>query len=274
MTHDQPCPPTGVCGGAAGDGVSDLGTCHSSHAVLAAVDGRPDQRQSVNYCHELVDGAVCVDCLDELRHLASAARGVSLVDGGTGDESGDHQFVADGHVRMDIDGGVYDQQRGNYGQQHRDHGQSDVSGARGRSYGDHLCDDVCQCWGCHDAIPTGRAVRTSRVARILPVEEYGRLVGTQLETVVPILPPEGKVLVVEEQERILACCAVYPLWHLEGLDVKPATRRSGLQLLELIRRVTASLPGVVAWAQNSRVEPLLEKLGAQWLVGKHYAWKP
>jgi len=40
----------------------------------------------------------------------------------------------------------------------------------------------------------------------LPVEEYGRLVGTQLETVVPILPPEGKVLVVEEQERILACC--------------------------------------------------------------------
>jgi len=117
-------------------------------------------------------------------------------------------------------------------------------------------------------------VRTGRVARILPVEEYGRLVGTQLETVVPILPPEGKVLVVEEQERILACCAVYPLWHLEGLDVKPATRRSGLQLLALIRRVTSSLPGVVAWAANPSVEPLLEKLGAQWLVGKHYAWKP
>jgi len=106
------------------------------------------------------------------------------------------------------------------------------------------------------------------------VGEYDRLVGTQLATVVPILPPEGRVLVVEEQGQIVACCAVYPLWHIEGLDVKPATRRSGLQLLALIRRVTASLPGVVAWAENPRVEPLLEKLGAQWLVGKHYAWKP
>jgi hypothetical protein len=108
----------------------------------------------------------------------------------------------------------------------------------------------------------------------LPVAEYDRLVGTQLETVVPVLPPEGRVLVVEEQGQILACCAVYPLWHLEGLDVRPQTRRSGLQLLALIQCVTASLPGVVAWAANPSVEPLLEKLGAQWLVGKHYAWKP
>ena len=274
MTHDQPCPPAGVCGGAAGDGVSDLGTCHPSDAVLAAVDGRPNQRQSVDYRHDIVDGAVCVDCADELRYLASAARGVSLIDGGTGDESSDHQFVANGHLWLDIDGGLHNQQRGDHGQQHLDHGQFDVSSAGGRSDGDHLCDNVCQCGRCHDAVSTGRVVRTSRVARILPVEEYGRLVGTQLETVVPILPPEGKVLVVEEQERILACCAVYPLWHLEGLDVKPATRRSGLQLLELIRRVTASLPGVVAWAANPSVEPLLEKLGAQCLVGKHYAWKP
>lgn len=274
MTHDQPCPPAGVCGGAAGDGVSDFGTCHPSNAVLATGAGRPHQWQSVDCRDRDVNHAVCVDCLDELRHLASATRGLSRVDGGTDHQSGHDQFVTDGDVWLDIDGSLHDQQRGDHGQQHRDHGQSDVSSAGGRSDGHHLCDDVCQCRGSHDAVSVGRPVRTGRVARILPVEEYGRLVGTQLETVVPILPPEGKVLVVEEQERILACCAVYPLWHLEGLDVRPQTRRSGLQLLALIRCVTASLPGVVAWAQNPRVEPLLEKLGAQWLVGKHYAWKP
>jgi len=274
MTHDQPCPPAGICRGATRPIVAHLGTRDAGNAVLAVVDGRPDQRQSVDYRHDIVDGAVCVNCADELRYLASAARGVSLIDGGTGDESRDYQFVADGHLRLDIDGGLHNQQRGHDGQHDRDDQQSHVSGASRRSHGHHLCDDVCQCRGGHDAVSTGRAVRTGRVARILPVEEYGRLVGTQLETVVPILPPEGKVLVVEEQERILACCAVYPLWHLEGLDVKPSTRRSMLQLLALIRLVTASLPGVVAWAQNPRVEPLLEKLGAQWLVGKHYAWKP
>ena len=274
MTHEQPCPPAGVCGGAAGDGVSDLGTCYPSDAVLAAVVSRPGQYQPVTCGDGNGLDASSVHWHDELCHLAGAARGLSPLDGGTDHSGGDDQFVADGDLRVDIDGGVYDQQRGDHGQQHRDHGQSDVSGAGRRSDSDHLCDDVCECRGGHDAVSVGRPVRTGRVARILPVEEYGRLVGTQLETVVPILPPEGKVLVVEEQDRILACCAVYPLWHLEGLDVKPATRRSGLQLLALIRRVTASLPGVVAWAQNSRVEPLLEKLGAQWLVGKHYAWKP
>ena len=274
MTHEQPCPPAGVCGGAAGDGVSDFGTCHASDAVLAAVVSRPGQYQSVTRGDGNGLDASGVHWHDELRHLASAARGLSLVDGGTDHPSGDDQFVADSDVRVDIDGGVYDQQRGDHGQQHRDHGQSDVSGARGRSHGHHLCNDVCQCRGGHDAVSVGRPVRTSRVARILPVAEYDRLVGTQLETVVPVLPPEGRVLVVEEQGQILACCAVYPLWHIEGLDVRPQTRRSGLQLLAFIRRVTASLPGVVAWAQNPRVEPLLEKLGAQWLVGKHYAWKP
>lgn len=274
MTHDQPCPPAGVCGGAAGDGVSDLGTCHPSDAVLAAIVSRPGQYQSVIGGNSDGLDASGVYWHDELRHLAGAARGLSLVDGGTDHSGGNDQFVADGDVRVDIHRGVYDQQRGDHGQQHRDHGQFDVSGAGGRSHGNHLCDDICQCGRGHNAVSVGRIVRTGRVARILPVVEYDRLVGTQLETVVPVLPPEGRVLVVEEQGQILACCAVYPLWHIEGLDVRPQTRRSGLQLLALIRRVTASLPGVVAWAQNPQVEPLLEKLGAQWLVGKHYAWKP
>ena len=272
--NDYLSPAAGFCGGTAGGGVSDLGTGDAGDAVLVAGVGRPGQHQSVTGGHGDSFDASRVHWHDQFRHSKRAAGGVSPLDGRPDQSSGYDQFVANGDVWLDGHGGMYNEQRRDYGQQHGDHGQSDLFGAGGRSNGNHLCDDVCQCRGCHNAIPVGRAVRTGRVARILPVAEYDRLVGTQLETVVPILPPEGRVLVVEEQGQILACCAVYPLWHIEGLDVRPQTRRSGLQLLAFIRRVTASLPGVVAWAENPRVEPLLEKLGAQWLVGKHYAWKP
>jgi len=61
---------------------------------------------------------------------------------------------------------VYDEQRGDHGQYHGNNGQSDVSGAGGRSDRDHLCDDVCQCRGCHNAIPIGRAVRTGDVIEL------------------------------------------------------------------------------------------------------------
>ena len=177
MTHDQPCPPAGVCGGAAGDGVSDLGTCHASDAVLAAVVSRPGQYQSVTGGDGNGFDASRVHWHDELCHLASAARGLSLVDGGTDHESSDNQFVTDGDLRVDIDGGVYDQQRGDHGQHHGHDGQSDVSGARGRSHGDHLCDDVCQCRGGHDAVSVGRAVRTGRVIREATVDDIPVLVA-------------------------------------------------------------------------------------------------
>ena len=272
--NDQPGSSAGFCRGTAGSRVSDFGARDASDAVLATGAGRPGQHDTASDGYGDGFDAIGVDWHDQLCHPERAARSVSLVDGSPDQSSGNDQFVANGDIWLDGHGGLHDEQRRNHGQHDGDHGQSDVSGAGGRSHGDYLCDDVCQCRRCHDAIPVGRAVRAGRVARILPMAEYHRLVGTQLDTVVPILPPEGKVLVVEEQGQILACCAVYPLWHIEGLDVQPQTRRSGLQLLALIRRVTASLPGVVAWAQNPRVEPLLEKLGAQWLVGKHYAWKP
>ena len=109
-------------------------------------------------------------------------------------------------------------------------------------------------------------------SRLLPKDEWGRLVGTQLETVVPVLPEGAQVLVVEDDGAIVACCALYPLWHLEGLwiDAKAATR----PLLDLICTQTVDLTGVVCWAQNPAIEPWLERLGAEWMPGKHYAWKP
>lgn len=109
-------------------------------------------------------------------------------------------------------------------------------------------------------------------SRLLPKDEWGRLVGTQLETVVPILPDGAQVLVVEKDTEILACVALYPLWHLEGIEIKqPAATRL---LLESIRTQTATLPAVLSWAQNPVVGDFLTRLGAEVLPGQHFAWKP
>ena len=109
-------------------------------------------------------------------------------------------------------------------------------------------------------------------SRLLPREEWARLAGTQLETVVPILPDGAQVMVVEADEEILACVALYPLWHLEGLEIKnPAATRL---LLDSIRTQTATLPAVLSWAQNPVVGDFLTRLGAEPLPGEHYAWKP
>lgn len=110
-------------------------------------------------------------------------------------------------------------------------------------------------------------------ARVLPRKEWGRLAGTQLETVVPILRRErGRVLVVEHEGEIVGCVALYRLWHLEGLEL--ATPSATRALLGAIKAQTATLPGVVSWAQHPRVSELLERLGAEWMPGRHYAWKP
>ena len=108
--------------------------------------------------------------------------------------------------------------------------------------------------------------------RVLPPEEWNRLTGTQLETVVPILPSEAQVLVVESGDAIVACVALYPMWHLEGLWIgqMAATR----PLLESIRAHTQTLPAVVSWAQNPVVGNFLTRLGAELLPGQHFAWKP
>ena len=109
-------------------------------------------------------------------------------------------------------------------------------------------------------------------SRLLPREEWARLAGTQLETVVPILPEGAKVMVIEKDAEILACVALYPLWHLEGLQIMaPAATRP---LLEMIKVQTADLSGVLSWAQEPLVGEFLTRLGAEVLPGQHFAWKP
>jgi hypothetical protein len=109
-------------------------------------------------------------------------------------------------------------------------------------------------------------------SRLLPKEEWFRLEGTQLETVVPILPEGAQVMVVESEGQIQACVALYPLWHLEGIEIKsPSATRL---LLASIRTQTATLPAVLSWAQHAKVGEFLRRLGAEPLPGEHFAWKP
>lgn len=109
-------------------------------------------------------------------------------------------------------------------------------------------------------------------ARVLPKAEWSRLEGTQLETVVPILPDGATVMVVESDGAIVGCAALYPLWHVEGLELRVPT--AARPLLELIRAQTAALPAVVSWAQNPIVGEFLTRLGGEVMPGQHFAWKP
>jgi hypothetical protein len=50
------------------------------------------------------------------------------------------------------------------------------------------------------------------------------LKGTELETIHPHLPDGAVVVVVEDAGQVVACQAVFPQVHLEGLWVRPEFR--------------------------------------------------
>ena len=63
------------------------------------------------------------------------------------------------------------------------------------------------------------------MTRILPPEEWGRLEGTELETVWPVLSPtDAQIVVVEDGPAIVGCWAVIRYVHVEGIWIAPAYR--------------------------------------------------
>jgi GNAT superfamily N-acetyltransferase len=64
-------------------------------------------------------------------------------------------------------------------------------------------------------------------SRILPREDYGRLIGTDLETAVPLFPG-ARVIVVEEGDAIIGHLMLAPMWHAEGFYVAPSHRGRGV----------------------------------------------
>lgn len=112
--------------------------------------------------------------------------------------------------------------------------------------------------------------------RTLPREEFGRLVGTELEAVAPILPPAATVLVVEDAGQIVGCWALFPVWHAEGLWIAPAHRGKGGVARRLLAglRTAAHAQGaraVATAATDERVESMLDRLGAVALPGVHFS---
>lgn len=112
--------------------------------------------------------------------------------------------------------------------------------------------------------------------RHLPRAEWGKLAGTELETIAPVLPEGAHVVVVEDGDQIVGCWAVYPQWHVEGLWTAPAYRKDPRVGRRLIVGMTQTAVAVGARSvQTAAVDPavagMLEKLGAAELPGRHFS---
>lgn len=98
--------------------------------------------------------------------------------------------------------------------------------------------------------------------RILPREDYGRLVGTLLECAISSLPVDSQVVVVEDNGAIVGCAALYPVWHLDGVWVAPAYRKKttvARRLVRVIRGWLHVVPEVWAMAVSSASQELCAK---------------
>ena len=118
---------------------------------------------------------------------------------------------------------------------------------------------------------------TDLTTRILPPDEWHRLVGTELETVVACLAVDAPahVLVIEQDECIVGCWLLMATWHVEGLWVAPTHRkrgRVGQRLLDGMRTLVRGFGShaVVTASLSTDVTTLLRKIGATELLGTHF----
>lgn len=112
--------------------------------------------------------------------------------------------------------------------------------------------------------------------RILPKDQYGKLVGTELEGAIDLLPSDAEVLVVEDGAEVVGCWAAIPHLHVEGLWVHPdrrgkmgVTRRLWTAMMEW-----AALNGrqtVLTGCNSDVIARLLAHAGAVQLPGTTYA---
>jgi hypothetical protein len=112
--------------------------------------------------------------------------------------------------------------------------------------------------------------------RILPVEEWERLAGTELETVWPTLDPlHTKIIVVEDEDEIVGCWAFLVIPHVEGLWIDPDVRGSSVVARHLwmgMKELTEQVGAYYVWtaAVADPVRGLLKHANARKLEGDHY----
>ena len=113
-------------------------------------------------------------------------------------------------------------------------------------------------------------------SRILPVEEWPRLAGTELEAVWPVLDPQqAHIVVVEHDGAIVGCWAVIRYVHVEGVWIAPSYRKRGrvaAHLLRGMRSVARAMGAEAVWtaAVSDEVEGLIGHLGGVRLPADHY----
>ena len=114
--------------------------------------------------------------------------------------------------------------------------------------------------------------------RILPREEYGRLVGTYLEPLIDAFPPDADVLVVEDADgRIVGCSSLFARDHVEGTWIAEAHRDQPGVFWQLFQgiKATARRRGsarLVTASDDDRMTEFLHKMHAEELPGVHFVW--
>lgn len=113
-------------------------------------------------------------------------------------------------------------------------------------------------------------------SRVLPPEEWPRLVGTEAEALWPTLDPEySRIVVVERDGEIVACHVLMNVLHVECLWIHPESRGKasvGRRLWHAVQdeaRATG-VRAVMTHADSDQVRGLLERAGAVPLVGETF----
>lgn len=113
-------------------------------------------------------------------------------------------------------------------------------------------------------------------SRVLPVAEWGRLVGTELELALPYLPPDTQIVVIEDAVTIVGCWAILRYVHVEGVWIHPDYRRQGavarrlLSMMGWVARQAFGAQVVITGADTDDVAGLITRLGGHRLPGTHY----
>lgn len=114
--------------------------------------------------------------------------------------------------------------------------------------------------------------------RVLPREEYGRLVGTYLEPLIDYLPADADVVVVEDADgAIVACSSLFQRDHLEGSWIAEAHRDTPGVFWSLLQgiKATAKRRGsarLVTASEDDRMTEFLMRMHAEPLPGQHFVW--
>jgi len=103
-------------------------------------------------------------------------------------------------------------------------------------------------------------------ARVLPTEEYARLERTGIPLFPRVRPEDVSVVVVEDEEKVIASMTVLRASHFEGAWIDPEHRNAGVTnaLLELSKDVARCQGSewVFAGAADDQMRGILGRLGA------------